>query len=422
MKSPRAQLIFLEAEAQAEWFIGILRLIISTSLAVVLFTTIWFTGLPESDVLEAQLVYAALTMISYFLLGVVLLLVIRSNRFQRWMAWPSALIDCVFILLGSWLSLSNMGLSGQFISAFPTIWLIPVVLACGALRFNPALLACMSVVLVVGFAAILNIPFLASEEQARAGLIFLFGWPPNIVRLVMISLAAMVLVAASMRIRLLLRRSIDEAEARVQLTRFLPSELDGQLSARGLDAMREGRQQQMAIVFIDIRGFTLMAEKMDAPALSSFLARYRAGISAAADATGGIVDKFVGDGAMVVFDDSQGDASTAAIAFARELLARTADVPLGVGIHLGQVYVGVVGDEGRLEYTVLGDAVNVAARLETATKSHGVSLLVSDAVKTAAGQDGMTWAHFPSLTLPGRQGTISAWGMTADQARADATA
>ncbi|MEX0308985.1 MAG: adenylate/guanylate cyclase domain-containing protein [Tateyamaria sp.] len=420
--TPQAQRIFFDAEAQAEWFIGILRLIISTSLAVVLFTTLWVTGLPESEVLESQLAYAAMTMISYFVLGVVILLVIRAGRFQRWMAWPSALIDCVFILLGSWLSLSNMGLSGQFISAFPTIWLIPVVLACGALRFNPALLACMSVVLIVGFAAILTIPFLATEAEARAGLVFLFGWPPNIVRLVMISLAAIVLVAASMRIRVLLRRSIDEAEARIQLTRFLPSELDGQLSARGLDAMRAGRQQRMAIAFVDIRGFTGMAETMDVPALSAFLARYRACISASADATGGIVDKFVGDGAMVVFDDSHDDAATCAVAFSRDLLMRFDEVNLGIGIHIGQVFAGVVGEEGRLEYTVLGDAVNVAARLETATKAQGVSLLVSEAVMQALDQSATDWSHYPSLVLPGRQGTISAWGMTADQARVAATA
>ncbi|WP_299704728.1 adenylate/guanylate cyclase domain-containing protein [uncultured Tateyamaria sp.] len=411
--TPQAQRIFFEAEAQAEWFIGILRMVMSTSLAVVLFVTVWFTGLPESEALESQLVYAAMTMASYFALGLVIIFVIRTGQFRAWMAWPSALIDCVFILLGSWLSLSNMGLSGQFVAAFPTIWLIPVVLACGALRFNPALLACMSLVLVAGFAAILTIPFLATEAEARAGLIFLFGWPPNFVRIVMISLAAMVLVFASMRIRALLRRSIDEAEARGQLTRFLPSELNDQLSARGIEAMREGHQQRMAILFVDIRGFTSMAENMSAPDLSAFLGRYRARISKSADATGGIVDKFVGDGAMVVFDDSHSDAATCAVAFANDLLEHINDVRLGIGIHLGEVFVGVVGDEGRLEYTVLGDAVNVAARLETATKTQGVTLLISDAVMKGLENVGAGWQAFPSLVLPGRQETISAWGMTA---------
>jgi len=414
--TPQAQRIFFEAEAQAEWFIGILRMVMSTSLAIVLFVTVWYTGLPESEALESQLAYAAMTMASYFALGLIIILVIRAGQFRAWMTWPSALIDCVFILFGSWVSLANMGLSGQFIAAFPTIWLIPVVLACGALRFNPALLACMSLVLITGFAAILTIPFLANEAEAREGLLFLFGWPPNFVRIVMISLAAMVLVFASMRIRALLRRSIDEAEARGQLTRFLPSELNDQLSERGIDAMREGLQQRMAIVFVDIRGFTSMAENMRVPDLSAFLARYRAYISKTADATGGIVDKFVGDGAMVVFDDSHGDAATCAVAFARDLLGHIDDVRLGIGIHLGEVFVGVVGDEGRLEYTVLGDTVNVAARLETATKTQGVALLISDAVMNGLENAGSEWHAFPSLALPGRQETISAWGMAVTRA------
>ncbi|WP_299044565.1 adenylate/guanylate cyclase domain-containing protein [uncultured Tateyamaria sp.] len=421
MTTPQAQRIFFEAEAQAEWFIGVLRLIISSSLAVVLFVTVSLTGLPDSAVLELQLIYAAMTMGSYFVLGLGIILLIRARRFQAWMAWPSALIDCVFILLGSWLSLSNMGLSGQFISAFPTIWLIPVVLACGALRFNPALLACMSLVLIAGFAAILTIPFIASEAEARAGLVFLFGWPPNIVRIVMIALAAVVLVAASTRIRALLRRSIDEAEARGQLTRFLPSELDDQLSARGIDAMRAGRQQRMAVLFVDIRGFTALAETMAVPDLSAFLARYRGCISKAADATGGIVDKFVGDGAMVVFDDTHGDAATCAVAFSHDLLIRFSEARLGIGIHLGEVFAGVVGDEGRLEYTVLGDTVNVAARLEAATKTEAMALLISEDVMQALDQREEGWQHFPSLVLPGRQGAISAWGMTQVQARARAT-
>ncbi|WP_052249583.1 adenylate/guanylate cyclase domain-containing protein [Tateyamaria sp. ANG-S1] len=409
--NPQAQRIFFEAEAQAEWFIAILRLIISSTLAVVLFTTVWFTGLPDSEVLEAQLIYAAMTMVSYFLLGITILLVLRAGRFRAWMAWPSALIDCVFVLLGSWLSLSNMGLSGEFIAAFPTIWLIPVILACGALRFNPALLASMAVVLIAGFAAILTIPFLATEAEARAGLIFLFGMPPNIVRLVMIALASIVLVAASMRIRALLRRSIDEAQARGQLTRFLPAQLDGQLAARGLEAMREGQQQRMAVVFIDIRGFTARAETLLPSELSDFLAHYRSSISKAAEDTGGIVDKFVGDGAMVVFDDRHRDAATCAVAFGRAVLDGADDVRLGIGIHIGEVFAGVVGGEGRLEYTVLGDTVNVAARLETATKAEAVSMLVSEDIMQELDVRQSDWRHFPSLVLPGRQQPISAWGL-----------
>ena len=369
--TPQARRIFFQAEAQAEWFIGILRLIISTTLGIVLFVTVWFTGLPDSDMLEQQLIYAAFTMASYFTLGIVIMFLIRAGRFQAWMAWPSALIDCVFILLGSWLSLSTMGLSGQF----------------------------------------------ATEAEARAGLIFLFGWPPNIVRVVMIALACIVLVAASMRIRALLRRAIDEAEARGQLTRFLPGELDGQLATRGLDAMRAGQQQRMAVMFVDIRGFTQLSETLAPPELSEFLAGYRAHVSKSTDETGGIVDKFVGDGAMVVFEDKHGDAATCAVACAQDIVARIAawrpDLRVGVGVHIGEVFAGVVGEAGRLEYTILGDVVNVASRLEAATKPQAVSILVSDDVMAHAEVDRTDWQHHEMLSLPGRNGKISAWGFGA---------
>lgn len=413
--TPEALRIFTKAEAQAEWLIGALRLIISSALGTVLFVTVVLSDLPVSDVLGRQLIYATMTMASYFILGLCIMTLIWTGAFRRWMTWPSALIDCVFILLGTWLSLSNMGLSGAYISAFPTIWLIPVVLACGALRFNPALLASMSVVLVAGFWAILQAPFLAPEDEARAALAFLYAGPPNLVRTVMIALAASVLVLASMRIRALLRRSIAETEARGRLTRFLPAQLDVQLERDGLDTLRKGAEQVMAVMFVDIRDFTRRSETLAPAELSAFLERYRSCVSEAARPQGGIVDKFVGDGALVVFDEAQGGAATRAVACARDILARVAawrsDVAIGVGVHIGPVFAGVVGDEGRLEFTVLGDVVNVAARLEAATKDQGAAVIVSDTVMAATGGASEGWRAVPDLALRGRDAPISVWAL-----------
>ena len=412
--TPEARRILFDAEAQAEWLIGLLRLVISTSLFAVLFLTLMIYGRPESDVVDRQLTYAVMTMGSYFVLGIAIVIVIRAGRFRRWMVWVSALVDCVFVLLGTWLSLSNIGLSGQYISAFPTIWLIPVVLACGALRFNPTLLAVMAVVLVFGYLTVLNIPFLVPEDVALGQLGFFFGWPPNIVRAVMIALAAMVLVLASMRIRTLLHRSIEEAQGRVRLTRFLPKQLEARLAQTGVDDMRGGAVAPVAVAFIDIRGFTAMTADLDPEAVSRLLTGFRSCILRVAEQENGIVDKFIGDGAMIAFEDTDGSAARRALHFTRATLKAVSewqpDVSIGIGAHYGDAFTGVVGDAGRLEYTVLGDMVNVASRLEAATKGQASAILVSDALMSAAGVAREGWVACQNLTLPGRKSPVDAWG------------
>jgi adenylate cyclase len=133
----------------------------------------------------------------------------------------------------------------------------------------------------------------------------------------------------------------------------------------------------------------------------------------AAEAHGGVVDKFIGDGALVVFGvpEPRDDDCVRAIACARRLLALIDQwntkrgfqppVRVGVGIHTGEVYCGLVGDDRRLEFTVLGDVVNVAAKLEQATKRFGAALLASEAVVVRAGErDG--WQEVGREPLGGR--------------------
>ena len=155
-----------------------------------------------------------------------------------------------------------------------------------------------------------------------------------------------------------------------------------------------GEKKYAAVSFVDIRNFTSMAEKMRAEDVVSFLNEYFSGIVKCVIKTGGVVDKYMGDavmshwGAMGEVDNEAESAVLAALemrkfiqAFNQSLSSiggrKNPTIRTGCGIHSGEIISGQIGSEERLEYTVIGDTVNVAARLEALNKPLGTDILIS---------------------------------------------
>ncbi|MDA8244009.1 MAG: HAMP domain-containing protein [Elusimicrobia bacterium] len=166
-----------------------------------------------------------------------------------------------------------------------------------------------------------------------------------------------------------------------------------------------GEEIQATVLFSDIRGFTPLSEKMPAPELIKFLNDYFSHITAPIADNKGVINKFIGDAVMAIFspvfgvEDHREAALRAAIGMTEALKrfnaqGRHPEVNFGVGIHSGGLVAGNVGTEARLEYTVLGDTVNVASRIETQTKAAGTQILISRAV-----MDGVDKAHFPGVNF-----------------------
>jgi adenylate cyclase len=166
------------------------------------------------------------------------------------------------------------------------------------------------------------------------------------------------------------------------------------------------------VLFVDIRASTFFGETMDPRQLAVFLTSFRRRVMRAAGQHGGIIDKFTGDGALILFGvpgAQEGDANRA-LACGHSLLQlierwnvkRNFDPPvrIGIGIHTGDVFCGVVGDESRLEFTVVGETVNIASRIEQATKGAGCELLASQETVVAAGEEEL-WAGVECDPLPG---------------------
>jgi adenylate cyclase len=154
-----------------------------------------------------------------------------------------------------------------------------------------------------------------------------------------------------------------------------------------------GEEKKLAILFADVRGFTALSERMSPYDVIYFLNRYFHLTSKVIESYGGYVDNYMGGGLMALFGhDDAPDAAFRAVSAALTMLEEVekrsrhfeelygVSVRIGVGIHHGNVVVGMIGAGDRQRMTAIGDAVNFASRIESANKKYGTELLISNEV------------------------------------------
>ena len=151
-----------------------------------------------------------------------------------------------------------------------------------------------------------------------------------------------------------------------------------------------------AVMFCDIRGFTAYAESRDPRQVIEFLNRFFSEAASCVEREGGFINKYLGDAFMAVFgtpfplEDFRSAAIRAALGV-REVVSKiNADHPgeepfcVGMGIHAGPMVAGIVGSSSRMEFTIIGDTVNTASRMEGLCKDYGVEIIVSAALLEGA--------------------------------------
>jgi adenylate cyclase len=180
--------------------------------------------------------------------------------------------------------------------------------------------------------------------------------------------------------------------------KFIPTDLVRTLVARGVEAAPGGHHETLTVMFTDLVGFTAISERLGDSVVAP-LTEYLESSSGAITRWRGTIDKFIGDavmafwGAPVPNADHAADACAAALecqrllAEQREDAARTGRLPLRmrIGINSGSVLVGNIGSRDRLSYTVIGDPVNLASRLEPLNKLYGTEIIIGDDTRRLAG-------------------------------------
>ncbi len=192
---------------------------------------------------------------------------------------------------------------------------------------------------------------------------------------------------------------------------FVDPELIERILRDGTDLA--GEEVELSVLFMDVRGFTTFSERAGAREVVAMLNGLYGHVVPVIVDHGGHANKFIGDGLLAVFGapgrltDHADRAGAAAIQIA-ELVAERykGQLRVGIGVNSGQVVVGTIGGGGRLDFTVIGDPVNTAARVETATRRTGDDVLVTSATLALLKRQTLQWDERPPIPLKGKAETI----------------
>jgi adenylate cyclase len=315
----------------------------------------------------------------------------RLNRAYTGMLSPrllsvSAAVDVGVLMLLIWSFTLQYDAPAALYLKGPTLFYAFILISLRALRFDAGHVLLTGALAITGWSVLVLIaargaPVTNDYPTYMTSLSVLWGAEAE--KLVALLGVTLVLALAVSRARALLTRTAVEEAAARDLSRFLdPSAAKRVRSALTALKPGDGELKPMAIMFLDLRGFSVAAASLPPAQVIALLQEYQSRFVPIIEAAGGSVDKYLGDGILVSFGGGEQLGAEAAEAFgAVPALVQAGDdwaaerarkglPPLGVAVAIthGEVVHGVIGHDERLEFTVIGDAVNLAAKLEKHAK------------------------------------------------------
>ena len=243
----------------------------------------------------------------------------------------------------------------------------------------------------------------------------------HLLRSLVILVCGLLAGGVALRLRRQFEASIAAASTRDRVTNLFGQHVSPQVVERLLldETATAGELRRVVVMFVDFRSFTVQAQQRSPREVVERLDRAFAVLVEILDRHGGIVNKFLGDGLLALFGApiAHDDAVRQAVDAARDMLAAMERdnaagdwaLRIGIGVHVGEVVAGTIGSPRRKEYTVIGDAVNLASRLESLNKELGTQCLISAAVYDALGEAGRDAVPLGEMKVRGYERPVAVW-------------
>ncbi|HSA82190.1 MAG TPA: adenylate/guanylate cyclase domain-containing protein [Geminicoccaceae bacterium] len=390
------------------------RLIGWIQLAVVIGFAALFAVAPKSAPRGALIDPVPIALAVYLLFTLLRLALAYYVDLPRWFLGLSAVVDVTLLMLLIWSFHIQYTQPAAFYLKAPTWGYVFIFIAVRALRFEPRYVLVAGIAAMIGWAALVAYAVLSDPGMpiTRDYVRYMNSTTILLVaefdKLLSIALVTAILALALHRGRQLLIESAIEAQAARDLARFFTPEIARQITSaeRPLEP-GEGQLREAAVLQVDVKGFSRLISTLTPDQALGLLTEYQAQVMPIIRHHGGCVDKFMGDGIMATFGAAGPSTTFAADALRTALeLAEMARAwppgaePLAISIAVvsGELVVGAVGDADRLEHTVIGHPVNLAAKLEKHTRSEGVSALTTAATLALARRQGLRGDFAPPLT------------------------
>lgn len=339
--------------------------------------------------------------------GVATLIALALATFRRGASWWATVFVTFDALIVVLLFHEHLFAPGEQLDhdlTAPSLAVGFVLLTHVALRLRPMLVILFSGLVVIGWLALLGVAVEAHIDKGATHALDSSAFLREGALAAAFGFAALVCALLTHDHNVLLRSAVRAERLRANLSRFFSPTVLGELQTTG--ASLALRRRQAAVMFVDLRSFTRLSESISLEELATLLAEFRELVTREVFAHGGMIDKFIGDGVMAAFGlprtsaDDAGRALECAIHLqsallewkSRRFLQEQPAPDAGIGLHFGIAIGGVLHSGSHDEFTLVGDAVNVAQRLERLCKPLSASLVVSEDVLSAANRtDPVAW-------------------------------
>lgn len=372
-------------------------------ILIVLFGALWVAS-QQVNMNDTAFQVVPLALAAYFVFTMTRLVLSYRIALPHWLLTLSVLMDIALLMLLIWSFHIQYEQPASFYLKAPTIMYVFIFIALRALRFEPRYIMISGLAAIAGWGVLVGYVMVADAGNPMITRNYVTYLTSNAIligaeidKMVSIFLVTAVLCIVVVRARRAFFRAVLEQTAAEDLSRFVSKEVAARITSSDRQIQPgDGECREATIIFTDIEGFSGVSENMTAPELAKTLNEYFGAMGDVIDRHGGVITLFEGDLMLITFNAIQDDPDHArnAIRTALEIeeVARTrtfngAVLKTRCGINTGEINVGAVGAQDRLVFTVHGDNVNIAARLEQLNKQYGTYIMMGEATHLAVKTD-----------------------------------